>query len=147
MIDTLPAPFKIYTFLNPREIPEGQRRMMMPDGRIVPKEVIPDWYWSVGARIVGHTDISMRDDVLLFSYFTCEEEIDGTLFHTSVSLHDDPGDWTVISRSCTGDEAWAKHCAIRAAWWTGSEHLRYPKREQTIADLPVGFTVPRHPSD
>lgn len=140
--------FFSYTFLDAREIAPERRRVMMPDDRILPVDVVPDWYWHRAERIMGHVQDSLRGDVSLFTYFTCEEAPDGTLFHT-VYAFPDSLDWTVISTSKTILEALEQHATIRAAWWQGPESQRYA----TAPDLPLlrvplpGFDVPIHPLD
>ncbi|GGR12718.1 hypothetical protein GCM10008957_27050 [Deinococcus ruber] len=119
--------------------------MLMPDDRIVTVDVIPEWYWLTAERIVAHVESFMKGDIMVFSYFTCEEEDDGTLFHTVYSLPDAPGEWTVIARSRTLREAQEKQANIRAAWWIGADDQRLPNPEDDFQVPLLGFTVPRHP--
>lgn len=134
-----------YNFLDPRPIPHGRKRMLMPDDRIVSVEVIPDWYWITAERIVGHVQNFMQDDIMVFSYFTCEEEDDGTLFHTVYGLPDYPGEWNIMARSKTLQEAREKQANIRAAWWIGPEEHRLPDPEDNFRVPMPGFIVPPHP--
>lgn len=140
------TPFELYSFLNARPIPTGQARMLMPDLTVRAVSEIPPWYWARGERIVAHAETGLRGELLLFTYFTCEEEPDGTLFHTAYSSQDDFGDWTVIAQSATAQEAREKHAAIRAAWWVGSEQYRLPSPGEGV-QLRPGYAVPVHPYD
>ncbi|ULH18099.1 hypothetical protein MF271_24400 (plasmid) [Deinococcus sp. KNUC1210] len=137
-----------YTFLDARDIAPERRRIMMPDDQILPIDTVPDWYWHRAERIMGHVQDFLRGDVSVFTYFTCEEEPDGTLFHTVCALPDS-AEWTVISTSKTVLEALEQHATIRAAWWQGPEYQRYAKAPE-LPPLRVrlpGFEVPIHPLD
>lgn len=122
----MPSKFELNTYLNPREIPAGRRRIMLPDAArtIEVVEEIPDWYWLKNDRILCRTDLGLRNDLWLVTYFTCEERPDGTMIDTVYSLQEDHSQWYVIARAATVDLAVAQHATLRHAWWAGHVELR-----------------------
>ncbi|WP_409738162.1 hypothetical protein [Deinococcus sp.] len=138
---------RVFTFLDPKAIAPGRARMLMPDRTVTTVEHVPDWYWKRAERVVGFADLMLRGDVYLYTYFTCEEADDGTMFETAYATPEDYSRWTVIARAQTAHEAQEIQATIRAAWWEGPEQHRYPPADRGLRIPPPGFTVPAHPLD
>jgi hypothetical protein len=136
-----------FPFLAPHDVAPQRARMMLPDGRVTVVEQVPDWYWHTSDRFVGMVTAGLRGDVYLYTYFTCEEEEDGTLFLTVVMTPDDRAEWTVLARSRDRQEAREVHGTIRSAWWVGDEAYRYPRADSGLQVPRPEFLMPLHPLD
>ena len=133
---------RILTFLHPYSIPAGQARLRKPNGDIQAVDAVPEWYWPRMERIVARTDVHLGG-VFLYSYFTCREAEDGTLFNTVYSLSPSYREWQVIGRHHTAQDACEAHLAIRQAWWQGREEDRLPAFRN--CEPSTTFEVPPHP--
>ena len=136
------------TFLRPHNIPHGHARMRFPDGSVKAVPDIPDWYWRQGARIIAQSTINLRGDLLLYTYFTCEEDADGTLYRTMCLDETYDVDWSEVARARTAEEARLMHHAIRTAWaiTPPATHPDTPD-PATLAEFLKTFTPPPHPHD
>jgi len=106
----------LLTFLAPRDIPAGQARMLMPDHRVQAVEHVPDWYWAEGVRVIARSDTRLREDAMIYTYFTCQEEPGGFLYHTVVAESDDYSYWTLHGRARTVEEAREVHALVRGEY-------------------------------
>lgn len=113
----------IFKFLSPVEIPNGKALILRPDRSIEQVDYIPKWYWVSQDRIVAKSDVYLKKNVLVYTYFLCYEDENGCKFATVFSHQREPFIWKELKRSRTLDEARQFQAAVRQAWWDGPPEL------------------------
>lgn len=136
-----------FPFLAPRDVPPDRVRLRHPDGRVEAVSRVPDWYWWTSERFIGKVTVGLRGGVYLYTFFTCAEEDDGSLYHTVVVTPDDPAEWTLLARARSEQEAQEIHGTVRSAWWVGEAQYRYPNAGAGVRVPRPDFQVPPHPLD
>lgn len=125
----------IYTFLLPIDIPAGKALLLNPDRTMTPIKYVPFWYWESQDRVVGRTDVYLKKDAMVMTYFLCTEDEQGNLFATVYALSNHPRHWRELGRTRTLDEARAFQAAVRKQWWVGPERLRVLEGEPAPLDI------------